>query len=119
MPRVKKSSASKKHKKLIRKTKGFIGRRKNVYRIAKQAYIKSLIYARRDRKRNQARYRRENIVKISSFIKEKGINTSYSRLINSLLKRNIIIDRKILGILTNKNYSSILEDIIRTEKLGR
>ncbi|MGX7458769.1 50S ribosomal protein L20 [Candidatus Vidania fulgoroideorum] len=118
MTRVKKSSVNKKHKSLIKKTKGFIGRRKNTYRIAKQAYIKSLIYSRRDRKKTQAKYRRESISKINRFIKEIKLGISYNTLIKSLLERGIIINRRILGILTSDIYKHIFTKLINKEKLG-
>ncbi|MGX7589743.1 50S ribosomal protein L20 [Candidatus Vidania fulgoroideorum] len=118
MPRVKKSSVNKKHKKLKKKTKGYIGRRKNIYRIAKQAYIKSLLYARRDRKKNKARYRRESIRKINEYIKDKELKTSYSRFIKIVSEKGIIINRKIFGILTREKYKHILERLIKKEQLG-
>lgn len=56
MSRVKKSSKLK-HKKILKLSKGYTARRKNVYRISKQAVIKSLVYAYRDRKVKKRNFR--------------------------------------------------------------
>ena len=96
MPRVTKSlSAKKKHKKVLTATKGQYGARSRLYKTAKQANIKSLQYAFRDRKNRKRSMRALWISRINASTRMLG--TSYSKFVNSLLKKNIILDRKILS----------------------
>lgn len=99
MPRVTKSVTAKaKHKKVLAATKGHYGARSRLYRTAKQSNIKSLQYAFRDRKNKKRAFRSLWIARINAASKEIGI--SYSKLINSLNKKDIILDRKILSDLS-------------------
>ncbi|MGX7582522.1 50S ribosomal protein L20 [Candidatus Vidania fulgoroideorum] len=102
MSRVKTSfKKKKKRKKLFFLTKGFIGRRKNVYRIAKQAYLKSLIYSYRDRKKNKSKNREKWIEKINISLQYK--NKKYNIFFNKLKEKNIKINRKMFFcIIKNK-----------------
>lgn len=96
MPRVTKSVTAKaKHKKVLSSTKGHYGARSRLYKTAKQSNIKSLQYAFRDRKNKKRTMRSLWISRINAAARE--LNTSYSILINSLQKKNIEIDRKILA----------------------
>ena len=96
MTRVTKSlSAKKKHKKVLSATKGQYGARSRLYKTAKQANIKSLQYAFRDRKNRKRSMRALWISRINASTRMLG--TSYSRFVNSLSKKNIILDRKILS----------------------
>ena len=96
MPRVTKSlSAKKKHKKVLSATKGQYGARSRLYKTAKQANIKSLQYAFRDRKNRKRSMRALWISRINA--SPRMLGTSYSRFVNSLSKKNIILDRKILS----------------------
>ena len=99
MPRVTKSVTAKaKQKKVLAATKGHYGARSRLYRTAKQSNIKSLQYAFRDRKNKKRAFRSLWIARINAASKEIGI--SYSKLINSLNKKDIILDRKILSDLS-------------------
>ncbi|MGX7589031.1 50S ribosomal protein L20 [Candidatus Vidania fulgoroideorum] len=104
MSRVKRGIFSKKkHKKILRLCKGYIGRRKNVYRISKQAYIKSLQYFYRDT-RNKKRYLRKKWIKYINYklslLKDK---IKYNKFINILKKKKILINRKSLYEICLKN----------------
>ena len=96
MPRVKRGvNARSRHKKIIAQAKGFRGRRKNVFRIAKQAVIKAGQYAYRDRRNKKRNFRSLWIVRINAAARQAGL--SYSMLINGLKKSSIEIDRKVLA----------------------
>tara|TARA_R110000868_G_scaffold38572_1_gene134725 strand:+ start:3102 stop:3461 length:360 start_codon:yes stop_codon:yes gene_type:complete len=98
MARVKRGvTAKKKHKKILKQAKGFYGARSRVYRVAKQAVIKSLQYAYIGRKQRKRQFRALWITRINAGARELGF--SYSRLINALEKANIEIDRKVLADL--------------------
>ncbi|MDZ7750136.1 MAG: 50S ribosomal protein L20 [Gammaproteobacteria bacterium] len=98
MPRVKRGvTAHARHKKIIKQAKGYSGRRKNVYRVAKQAVIKAGQYAYRDRKQRKRQFRALWIVRINAAARENGL--SYSRFMNGLGKAEVTVDRKILADL--------------------
>jgi len=98
MARVKRGvQAHARHKKVIRLAKGYSGRRKNVYRVAKQAVIKAGQYAYRDRKQKKRVFRALWIVRINAAARQCDL--SYSRFINGLMKADIEIDRKVLADL--------------------
>ena len=96
MPRVKRGvTARARHKKVIAQAKGYQGRRKNVYRVAKQAVIRAGATAYRDRRQRKRQFRRLWIARINAAARECGL--SYSRLIDGLNKADIGIDRKMLA----------------------
>jgi len=96
MPRVKRSvTARARHKKVIEQAKGYSGRRKNVYRIAKQAVTKAGQYAYRDRRQRKRQFRSLWIARINAAARENGL--SYSRFIDGLNKAEVDIDRKVLA----------------------
>jgi len=98
MPRVKRGvTARARHKKVLAKSKGFRGRRGNVYRVAKEAVMKAGQYAYRDR-RNRKRYIRALwITRINAAVRELGM--SYSAFMAGMKKAKIEIDRKVLADL--------------------
>ena len=114
MPRVTKSiSAKAKHKKVLKAAKGYYGARSRLYKTAKQSNIKSLQYAFRDRKNKKRSFRSLWIARISAGSRELGI--SYSNLINSMMKKNIILNRKILSDLAisdNPTFKKVIEKSI-------
>ena len=114
MPRVTKSlNAKSKHKKVLSATKGHYGARSRLYKTAKQSNIKSLQYAFRDRKNKKRNFRTLWIARINAASKDLGI--SYSKLINSLSKKNIIINRKILSeiaITDNSTFKEVVKKAI-------
>lgn len=98
MPRVKRGvTAHARHKKVLDQAKGYSGRRKNVYRVAKQAVIKAGQYAYRDRKQKKREFRALWIVRINAAARNHGL--SYSRFINGLALASIDLDRKVLADL--------------------
>ena len=98
MPRVKRGvTARARHKKVLALAKGYRGRRKNVYRVAKQAVMKAGQYAYRDRRQRKRQFRQLWIVRINAGARENGL--SYSKFMNGLNKAAIEIDRKVLADL--------------------
>lgn len=98
MPRVKRGvTARARHKKVLALAKGFRGRRKNVYRVAKQAVMKAGQYAYRDRRQRKRQFRQLWIVRINAGARENGL--SYSKFMNGLKRAAIELDRKVLADL--------------------
>ena len=98
MPHVKRGvTARARHKKVLALAKGYRGRRKNVYRVAKQAVMKAGQYAYRDRRQRKRQFRQLWIVRINAAARENGL--SYSKFMNGLKKASINIDRKVLADL--------------------
>lgn len=98
MPRVKRGvTARARHKKVIEQAKGYRGRRKNIYRVAKQAVTKAGQYAYRDRRQRKRQFRSLWITRINAAAREHGL--SYSRFMDGLHKADIQVDRKVLAEL--------------------
>ena len=98
MPRVKRGvTARARHKKVLKQAKGFRGRRKNVYRIAKQAVMKAGQYAYRDRRNKKRTFRALWIARINAAVREHGM--SYSAFMSGLKRATLEIDRKVLADL--------------------
>ena len=98
MPRSVNHVASKaRRKKILKLAKGYFGRRKNVWTVAKNAVEKGLVYAYRDRKANKREFRSLWIQRINAAARQNGM--SYSKFIGDLKKRNIVLDRKVLAYL--------------------
>jgi len=98
MPRSVNHVASKaRRKKILKLAKGYFGRRKNVWTVAKNAVEKGLVYAYRDRKANKREFRALWIQRINAAARLNGL--SYSKFIGDLKKRNITLDRKVLAYL--------------------
>ena len=98
MPRVKRGvTARARHTKVFELAKGYRGRRKNVYRIAKQAVMKAGQYAYRDRRQRKRQFRALWIARINAAAREVGMK--YSTFMNGLKKAQIEVDRKVLADL--------------------
>lgn len=98
MPRsVDGSKRKNRRSKILAFTKGFWGRRKNLYRTARNAMIKSLKYSYRDRRNKKREFRALWITRISIACKEHGLN--YSTFIALLEKNNCTLNRKIISNL--------------------
>ena len=105
-------TAHARHKKVIKQAKGFRGRRKNTFRVAKQAVEKSMQYAYRDRRVKKRDFRSLWTQRINAGAREHGI--SYSVFINGLKKLNVSLDRKILADLAMnepKSFKHIAEQV--------
>ena len=111
MPRVKRGvTARARHKKILALAKGFRGRRKNVFRIAKQAGMKAGQYAYRDRRNKKRVFRRLWIARINAGSRALGL--TYSKFIAGIKKASIDIDRKVLADMAVNDpaaFASIVE----------
>ena len=85
------------HKKILKQTKGYYATRHKLFRRANEAWMKSMAYAYRDRRNRRRDMRRLWIIRINAAARLNG--TTYSRLIHGLKKANIVIDRKMLAEL--------------------
>ena len=98
MPRVKRGvTARARHQKIFALAKGYRGRRKNVYRVAKQAVMKAGQYAYRDRRQRKRQFRQLWIARINAAARING--TTYSRFIAGLTKAGVEVNRKMLADL--------------------
>lgn len=87
----------KRHKKILKLAKGFIGARSRIFKVANCAVMKALKYAYRDRRTNKRNMRRLWIVRINAAVRERGM--SYSKFVNACKKANISVNRKMLADL--------------------
>jgi len=114
MSRVKRGTQSHKHRKhLLKQAKGFQFGRKSKFKLAKDALRHAWTYAYRDRKVKKRTFRNLWNLQINALARKNGI--SYSRFINGLKTKKIMIDRKILADLANK-HPEIFEKIIEEVK---
>ena len=98
MPRSVNAVASRaRRKKILKLTRGYFGRRKNVWTVAKNTWEKGQQYAYRDRKRKKGQFRALWITRINAAARLENI--SYSQLIGAMAKQNIEINRKVLADL--------------------
>ncbi|HPG12126.1 MAG TPA: 50S ribosomal protein L20 [Chitinophagaceae bacterium] len=102
MPRSKNSVASKtRRKKILKQAKGFYGKRKNVYTVAKNVVEKGMTYMYVGRKLKKREYRSLWIARINAAVREEGL--TYSEFINKLQQKGIELDRKVLADLAMNN----------------
>lgn len=102
MPRSVNSVASKaRRKRILKQAKGFYGKRKNVYTVAKNVVEKGMTYMFVGRKLKKREYRRLWIARINAAVREEGL--TYSQFINLLGKKGIEIDRKMLADIAMNN----------------
>ena len=98
MPRVKGGPKTRhRRKKVLKRAKGYVGGRRRLYRTAVDAVHRALVYAYRDRKKKKGDFRRLWISRINAAARLHGL--SYSRLMDSLKKAHVELDRKILADL--------------------
>jgi large subunit ribosomal protein L20 len=98
MPRSVNNVASRaKRKRIMKLAKGFFGRKKNVWTVAKNAIEKGLVYAYRDRKQKKREFRGVWIQRINAGVRPFGL--SYSEFIGKLKKSGIDLNRKVLADL--------------------
>ena len=113
MPRSLNSVASRnRRKKILKLAKGYFGRRKNVWTIAKNAVDKAMLYSYRDRKVKKRTFRSLWISRINAGSKLYGL--SYSVLINKLKTKGIMLNRKILADLAMnepKAFKALIEKV--------
>lgn len=113
MSRVKRGVITKKrHKKLLKQTKGYWGQRKNVFRRAKETLLRAMAYSFVGRKHRKRDFRRLFITRISAACKLR--NSSYSKFIHVLSKENILLNRKMLAqmaAIDPKAFSFICDSV--------
>ena len=98
MSRVKRGvTTHARHRKVIKKAKGYYGRRKNTFRVANQAVEKAGQYAYRDRRTRKRNFRALWIQRINAACRE--LEFTYGRFINGLDKAGVEVDRKVLADL--------------------
>ena len=103
-------AARQKRKKVMKQTKGYFGRRKNVWTVSKNAYEKGLSYAYRDRRKKKAEFRALWIQRINAGVREYDM--SYSEFMGKLSKAGIEINRKVLADLA-MNDPQAFEAIVK------
>ena len=113
MPRSTNSVASRaRRKKIIKQAKGYFGRRKNVWTIAKNAVDKAMLYAYRDRKNNKRNFRSLWITRINAAARLYGM--TYSEFMAKIKANNIELNRKALADIAMNNpeaFEAIIKKI--------
>jgi large subunit ribosomal protein L20 len=113
MPRSVNSVVSRKRrKKILKAAKGYFGRRKNVYTVAKNAVEKGMLYAYRDRKNNKRNFRSLWIVRINAAARLHGM--SYSQFMGKVKANSVELNRKVLADLAMNNpqaFKAVVEKI--------
>jgi len=113
MPRSVNSVASKaRRKKILKQAKGYFGRRKNVYTVAKNAVEKGLSYAYRDRRQKKREFRKLWIQRINAACRQEGL--SYSRFMHLVNEKGIELNRKVLADLAVNNpdaFKAIVDSV--------
>ena len=113
MPRSVNSVAKRRRrKKILKQAKGYFGRRKNVYTVAKNAVEKAMVYAYRDRKQKKRNFRGLWIQRINAATREHGM--SYSKFMGLIHANNINLNRKVLADLAMNHpeaFKAIVDEI--------
>ncbi|MEH6656570.1 50S ribosomal protein L20 [Leeuwenhoekiella marinoflava] len=114
MPRSVNSVASRaRRKKVMKQAKGYFGRRKNVYTVAKNAVEKAMLYAYRDRRQKKRNFRALWITRINAGARIHGM--SYSQFMGKVKAANIELNRKVLADLA-MNHPEAFEAIVSKVK---
>ena len=117
MARVSRGITTKaKHKKVLKKAKGYYGRSKNVFRVAVQTVERSMQYAYRDRRNRKRDFRGLWIQRINAGARLHGM--TYSQFMNGLKKATIEIDRKVLAELA-VNQPEFFKDLVEKSQSVR
>ena len=111
MARVKTARTTRaRHKKVLKQAKGYYGAKHYRYRMAKQAVMKSGMYAYIGRKDKKSNFRKLWIIRINAAARMNGL--TYSQLISGLKKANVAINRKMLAeiaVSDSKAFAEIAE----------
>ena len=114
MPRSQNTVASRnRRKKVMKETRGYFGRRKNVWTVAKNAHEKGLSYAYRDRRTKKRSFRALWIQRINAAV--RNYDMSYSEFIGKLKKKGIELNRKTLADLA-LHHPNAFEAVVKTVK---
>ena len=110
MARVKRGTTVKqKHKKILERAKGFLGRHHSTYRAAREKTEKAGQYAYRDRRQKKRDFRSLWIVRINAAVRANGL--TYSQFMNGLKKAGVALDRKVLAQMAydaDKNFETLV-----------
>ena len=113
MPRSVNSVAKRaRRKKILKKAKGFFGRRKNVWTVAKNAVEKAMLYSYRDRRNKKRTFRALWIMRINAGARQYGM--SYSQFMGKLKANKIDLNRKVLADLAmndRKAFEAVIKRI--------
>ena len=113
MPRSVNSVAKRaRRKKVLKQAKGYFGRRKNVWTVAKNAVEKAMLYAYRDRKAKKRNFRSLWIMRINAAARQEGL--SYSQFMGKIKTSEIGLNRKVLADLAMNNpaaFKAIVEKV--------
>ena len=105
MPRSVNTVASKaRRKRILKQAKGFYGKRKNVYTVAKNVLEKGLTYRYVGRKGKKREYRRLWIARINAAVRTEGL--TYSTFVHKLTQKGVNLDRKVLADLAMNDPES-------------
>ena len=108
MARVKTARITrKKHKKILKRAKGYYGAKHYRFRMAKQAVMKSGMYAYVGRKDKKSNFRKLWLARINAAARMNG--TTYSKLISGMKKANIVVNRKMLAELAVNDPKAFAE----------
>ena len=108
MPRARNAVQRKKrHKKILKQARGYYGAKSRLFRTAKEAVERGMLYNYRDRRRRRREFRRLWIARINAAARLNG--TSYSKLMAGLKSNNIELDRKMLSDLAVREPSAFSE----------
>lgn len=114
MPRAKNRVASRaRRKKIMKLAKGYFGRRKNVWTVAKNAVEKAMVYSYRDRRNKKRTFRALWITRINAGARIHGL--SYSQFMGAVKKNNIELNRKVLADLA-MNHPEAFEAVVNKVK---
>jgi large subunit ribosomal protein L20 len=117
MARVKRGvTTHARHKKVLKLSKGFVGRSSSSYRIALERLEKSLQYAYRDRRVKKREFRGLWIQRINAAVREHGM--TYSQFMGALKEANIVLDRKVLAAMAFDDATGF-EAIVEAAKAVR
>lgn len=114
MPRSTNAVASRRRrKKIIKQAKGYFGRRKNVYTVAKNAVEKAMEYSYRDRRKKKGNFRALWIIRINAATRQYDM--SYSEFMGKVNKKGIVLNRKVLADLA-MNHPEAFEAVVNEVK---
>lgn len=115
MPRIKRGvTASKRRKKMLKRTKGYLLGRSKKYKQAKEAFLKAGQYSYRDRKAKKRDFRRSWIMRLNAAVREHDL--SYSKFIAGLKKAKIEVDRKVLSDIAINNPKTFAQIVTQVKK---
>ncbi len=106
-------NARKKHKKVLKMAKGFVGARSKQYRVAKQSVMRAMAHAFAGRKQTKREYRRLWITRINAAARINGL--SYSKFMNGIKNAGININRKMLAEMA-VNDANAFAKLVETAK---